>query len=341
MNALSSPTAAVPANNSAGSASAPATATFSITGSPASLSLPAINGIASTIALPAVTNAAGTTLSVTASTTDPSDSSMSNAVRQTRGETLAFLVFYTLTVNQTMTFPSLPGFVVTLPQSVSTAGLQFFYAVSNPTATNSALQFLTEGPAAVSGQQLTFATSSDSLTLQPGLRYIFAFFATTGTATPGPSPTSMLPDTTVATTIPCASGSYLLAYQNGTLTAQPVSSGADFDISCTASTSAVSITVHGHHATTAGVGFSNQLGYTIDQVGPSTLPSGGPIPIESALAFGNHLTNCPADGTYCTGVAAVFNHNVGLGGTIPIFYSYGTLVSIFAPGFESKLRSTP
>jgi DNA-binding beta-propeller fold protein YncE len=87
--------------------------------------------------------------------------------------------FYTaIRLSSTVTFPTLPGFSVTLPTKINPAGLQFFYAISNPKPTDGAeAQFRSEGPATVSGQNVTFAPSTTPLTLQADQPYTIAFYA--------------------------------------------------------------------------------------------------------------------------------------------------------------------
>ena len=75
-----------------------------------------------------------------------------------------------------------------MPTAVKPAGLQFYYAISNPKPGGGAeLQFQTEGPATVSKQIVTFAASSTPLTIRAGQPYIIVFYASSViAATPPP-----------------------------------------------------------------------------------------------------------------------------------------------------------
>jgi hypothetical protein len=159
-----------------------ASATFPLTGSASTQTLPSAGGIAGTLALPAVTSApAGATMTVTSSTTAPAGAPQPQSLqRNPQSGTLTVFFFTTVRVNQTVTLPQLPGFSLTLPSSISTTGGTFFYAISDPTVSAPTVQFRTEGPAGVNGQVVTFIASPNPLTLQAGLSYVIAFYRITG-----------------------------------------------------------------------------------------------------------------------------------------------------------------
>ncbi len=100
--------------------------------------------------------------------------------------TLNIYLYTTIRLSSRVTFPTLPGFSVTLPARVNPTGLQFFYAISDPSPTSGAeVQFRTEGPATVFRQTVTFAPSSTPLTLQAGKTYTIAFYAISAIAVAG------------------------------------------------------------------------------------------------------------------------------------------------------------
>ena len=171
------PPAASPSN-----AGPTASESYTLTGAAQSLALPLVSGCTGRVTLPFAANTASTTLSVTTSRAAPADLPSAGSRRPQAAGSLKFLCYITLQVSQPVTFPSLPGFSVTVAPSISTAApQQFFYALSDPSATAIALSLRTEGPATVSGQTLTFDPAPDALSLLAHTNYIFTFY---GTSTP-------------------------------------------------------------------------------------------------------------------------------------------------------------
>ncbi|MBV8809583.1 MAG: hypothetical protein JO033_12995 [Acidobacteriaceae bacterium] len=98
------------------------------------------------------------------------------------------LLYFNLTATQNVTFSGFPAITITIPNSITTTGFQFyiaFFDVSNPSA-GWVTQF--RGPATVSGQTLTFAGSNTPFTMKAGQSYDFVLYAVQQGATPSPPP---------------------------------------------------------------------------------------------------------------------------------------------------------
>jgi streptogramin lyase len=177
--------------SSAGSTSQTAMRTYQLGGGAGSYDLPPIGGFTGSLALPAAIVPANTRLELTSSLQAPTGSPLlQGAERRPQATGTLNVYFYTtIRLSSTVTFPTLPAFSVTLPATVKPIGLWFFYAISNPSPGNGAkVQFRTEGPATVSGQSVSFAPSSNRLTLQAGQPYTIAFYAISAiAATPAPT----------------------------------------------------------------------------------------------------------------------------------------------------------
>jgi len=159
-------------------ASQSAKITFSGSSERKTVALPSAGGVSGTVSVTAPGATPGTTLIVTASTQAPAGAERAlSSVHLARTGTLSVFYYATFTPSATLTLPQLPSFSIALPQAISPAGKQFFYAISQPAPSDgSVLQFRTEGPAAVAGSNLTFAGSTTPLTLQAGQPYTFVFY---------------------------------------------------------------------------------------------------------------------------------------------------------------------
>jgi hypothetical protein len=156
------------------------TRTYTLASAAGSYELPPLGGYSGSLALPAATVPANTRLELTSSLEAPVSVPILPDTERRRQATGTLNVYFytTLRLSFTVTYPTLPGFSLTLPATVNPSGLQFFYAISNPTPTGGAkVQFRTEGPATVAGQTVTFAPSTTALTLQAGRSYTIAFYA--------------------------------------------------------------------------------------------------------------------------------------------------------------------
>ena len=172
--------------------------TYPLGSAAATDALPAAGGISGTVSLGAPTTAVSGTLSISATTSAPAGAPLTQSqLRAVQTGTLTVLYYATFTPSVSVTFGSLPGFTIMLPSTVDTSKQHFYYAVSDPTVTGVPLEFTTQGPAKVSGSQLTFAPSNYPLTLQAGLHYIFAFYATSTLTNATPSPVSLQATTVV------------------------------------------------------------------------------------------------------------------------------------------------
>jgi hypothetical protein len=98
-----------------------------------------------------------------------------------------------ITPSSSFTFSEAPGFTLTLPDSISTAGQDFYIAIFGPGATS--WQLAADGPAQVSGQTITFPPQPGAqVTLTAGQTYYFAFYSVPTPPSPSPSP-SVSPST--------------------------------------------------------------------------------------------------------------------------------------------------
>jgi virginiamycin B lyase len=169
-----------------------ATRTYQLSSTAASYDLPPLGGFTGSLAFPTAAVPAGTSLELTSSLDAPGGTLIpTGSARKTQATgTLNVYYYATIRLSSTVTFSTLPGFSVALPATVKPAGLQFFYAISIPAPTNGAVsQDRTEGPATVSGANVTFTPSATPLTLLAGKAYTIAFYAISPVVRPTPAPT--------------------------------------------------------------------------------------------------------------------------------------------------------
>ena len=128
--------------------------------------------------MPAGTVPAGATMTIEASTTQPSGFVLPQSAQRRPSDVggVSVLFFLTFTPSVTVTFNGFPSFALTIPQASNAAG-QFFLALSGPAVSGVQTQFRTLGPAGVNATALQFTGFTDSLTLQAGTRYTFALYA--------------------------------------------------------------------------------------------------------------------------------------------------------------------
>jgi hypothetical protein len=181
---------------SVSTATATATRTYLLENTGGSYDLPPLSDFRGSLALPAATVPANTRLELTSSLQAPADAPVPDAARHTQATGTLNVYFYTkIRLSNTVVFPTLPGFSVTLPAAIDPSGLQFFYAISDPKPSDGTqVQFRTEGPATVAGQVATFAPSPTALTLKAGQSYTLAFYAVSAIAAK-PTPTPPAPGT--------------------------------------------------------------------------------------------------------------------------------------------------
>jgi plastocyanin len=159
--------------------SSPQSTTFALTSAASTHALPSVAGFGGSVSLPAASAPAGTTMTISLSTTAPAGVTLpQNALRRPASGFggVSVLAFLTFTASGNVTFSGVPAFSLTIPSSANAAG-QFFLALSQSPGNALAAQFITEGPAAVSGTMLGFAGSSDSFSLQSGQSYVVALYA--------------------------------------------------------------------------------------------------------------------------------------------------------------------
>ncbi len=175
--------ARLPGASGGGSSASSSSITFPLSPAGTTQKLPAAGGIGGAVTFPKADVPSGATMTVSSSTTASASGFSEKSLHRLATGSLSVLYYLVFTPSVTVQFPTVPGFSIALPSGVSTAGRQFYYAISDPTVTDVALQFRTEGPASVSGQTVTFDASAKPLTLQAGRSYVFAFYATTTGAT--------------------------------------------------------------------------------------------------------------------------------------------------------------
>lgn len=171
----------------------PTTSSSSTISAPAaggSAALPSVGGYTGSISIPP--SNATTNLTLTTSTVLPAGlPALADRLKPAKSiHVLASLgsalLYLSISPQANVTFTGQPGFSITLPSRVSTAGLQFYLAFYSSPGWQAIA-----GPAAVSGQTLTFAAqSSGSASLSAGATYTFAIYSTTATPSPSPTPTA-------------------------------------------------------------------------------------------------------------------------------------------------------
>jgi len=141
--------------------------------------LPSSGGFGGSVTLPAGTAPAGATMTIEASTTQPSGLVLPQSAQRQPSDVggVSILFFLTFTPSVTVTFNGFPSFAITVPTAKNAAG-QFFFALSGPAVSGVQAQFRTLGPAGVNATTLQFTGFTDTLTLQAGTRYTFALYAT-------------------------------------------------------------------------------------------------------------------------------------------------------------------
>lgn len=165
------------------------------------LALPSIGGLSGSVTIPANNAPANTTLQVTVIVGGLSGAPTPALRRLAASNTVLFSL--EILLSQTVTFSGFPGLSLTLPSSIATAGQSFYVAVYQGTSSTSPL-IATLGPAAVSGQTITFAPTTSQITLQGNQTYLLELYeAAAATASPSPAPTTA--PTASPTTAPSAS----------------------------------------------------------------------------------------------------------------------------------------
>lgn len=179
------------------------TGTVPVSASAVTAPIPAIAGFSGSVSLPPSNAAGGTTIAATSTTTAPSGvPSLQSSLRVNTGTAPTVYFFESFTASTTVTFNGVPGFSLTLPSSISTAGQAFYVALLAPGMTQ--WQMAAEGPAQINGQTLTFPEQTGTtVTLTAGQTYWFAFYSIpAGSITPAPSPTPTATPTPAPTATP-------------------------------------------------------------------------------------------------------------------------------------------
>lgn len=179
-NPVSAPVGA--SNDNARSASA----TIRISSQGGAYAMPSVGGFATQLIFPGASTAAGTTLSVTTSLDAPAGApSLQSKLRPESTGTTDVLYYLVFTPATTISFSSLPRASITLPSTTPTGGRNFYASITIPPETGAELSFLTDGPASVANQTVTFAADPHPLTLEAGKQYVYAFYDTRANAPGG------------------------------------------------------------------------------------------------------------------------------------------------------------
>src|SRR5665213_1349988 len=174
-------------------------------GSPASATFgPVTGGFSGTVTLPAAS--ASSTLTATflpGTSAPPGSPAIQNLRRRPANigaQNIQAIAFITVTPSVTVSFPKTPDFTFTAPFAVAQLGAFAYVAEFDPT--QSAKGWTTiEGPAAASGNTLTFTGTLPARTLQAGNTYEFLLFSV-ASALPTPSPSATPTATATATPSP-------------------------------------------------------------------------------------------------------------------------------------------
>lgn len=157
---------------------------------PVTVPLPSVGGFGGSILIPGDTHTAGTVLTITASTSVP-PAAQAHARRPQDATVSTPLLYLTVTAQGASQLFAQPGFSITLPPNVTTAGTAFYLSVFDPQHPNS--NYLI-GPGTLSQNTLTFVTGSSALTFTAGQTYAFVLF---GLNSPGPTPTPVPPSSNI------------------------------------------------------------------------------------------------------------------------------------------------
>lgn len=164
-----------------------AISSYVLTTGTASYPVPPLAGFGGTLTFDTSTAPPSTQLQITSLLQMAAGSEPSSLVRAQQNSTLNFLFFNTINLSSTVTISQIKA-TYTLPNTIDPTAKQFFIAISDPTNSNAALSFQTSGPAAITGQSLTFPAFDTPITLQAGVKYVLSIYYTTGTLVPTPSP---------------------------------------------------------------------------------------------------------------------------------------------------------
>jgi hypothetical protein len=177
---------APPSTAAANASMTTATSAYALANGTGLYPVPPLAGYGGTITLDTAAAPSGALLLIVSSLQVTAGSPPSSALRGQQNGSLNFLFFNTVSVSSSITVGRMQA-TYTLPNTIDPTGKQFFLAISDPT-NNAALSFQTSGPAAISGQTLTFPAFDSPITLQPNVKYVLSVYYTTSTPVPSPSP---------------------------------------------------------------------------------------------------------------------------------------------------------
>lgn len=96
------------------------------------------------------------------------------------------LFYMAMTPSAAVQLGGAPAFSLTLPSYLSTSGFNFYVGYFDPSNALNGYQLNFEGPAAINGQTVSFAESTQSLSLKSAATYSFSLYEI---PIPSPSPT--------------------------------------------------------------------------------------------------------------------------------------------------------
>jgi len=158
-----------------------ATQSYTLSSAAASYAIPPVSDYTGTFDFPAAQVPPDTQLTLTSEL--PSVTTLSDLRRQVQnaGQLNIYLI-NTMTVSKNVTLPGFPGITITLPKSVKTAGLQFFYAIQQPTVSGALQTFRTAGPARVDGQKIIVPADLVPITFKAHEHFLVELYSITPVA---------------------------------------------------------------------------------------------------------------------------------------------------------------
>jgi subtilisin family serine protease len=145
------------------------------------IAFPDVGGFSGTLNAPSATSGGGTSIAVADQTSAPTGLP---ALSGSAGRTLpnAPILYISLRFSSAVTFSGIPGFTITLP-SAPIAGQAYYMATYGTTWTVQQI-----GPASISADTLTFASTSGSQTFAPGVYWVALYNGPAPTPAPTPTP---------------------------------------------------------------------------------------------------------------------------------------------------------
>lgn len=286
--------------------------------------LPSVNGLSGSMTVPANNATAGTTMTVSMLSGAPSGAPVPAAYRRMTS-TPTTESSLEIQVSQTVTFQGFPGFALTLPASISTAGENFYIAVYQGTGSSAPL-LVTIGPATVNGQVITFAPTATPITLQAGVTYLVELYeVSAASASPSPSPSPSLSPSPSPTPSPTPSPSPSALAIGTTYVLTDAASSGSYDVQ------AFPQNANGAATALSSFTFSPSsyiTGMTVDATGRVYIMTSG----VGILSFAYGATGSATPSTTLTTVTDGWGLAVDPSDNLVVTDYIHNLVDFFAPG---------